>query len=165
MAREIVTSENKAEYDAKKMAQKSGRSQAQKGGETADSNQYHYKGGQFLPSTSAEPGKWKIGKKWVSSGKELTEPGKLEHQPTPFSRSIFSSIHGLSERDKDKNLKLRDEIYSHTGEPITNESKIRLGVKGQLGKHEHSYGQLLDEYNKGNRWVHVEFNEPTMTTK
>ena len=99
------------------------------------------------------------------TGKELTEPGKLEHQPTPFSRSIFSSIHGVSEKDKDKNLKLRDEIYSHTGEPITNESKIRLGVKGQLGKHEHSYGQLLDEYNKGNRWVHVEFNEPTMTTK
>jgi hypothetical protein len=164
-----VTSENKAEHDREFMEKRGqipkSRSQAKKGGELAESNQYHYKGGQFLPSTTAEPGKWKVGGKWVTSGKELTEPGKMEHQPTPFSRSIFSQIHGISEQDKDKKLKLREGIYTHSGEPLTHETKTRLGVKGKLGKKEHSYGQLVDEYNKGNRWIHVEFDEPTLTTK
>ena len=165
MAREIVTSENREQYINEKLEKKKGRSQAKKGGEIAESNQYQYKGGQFLPSTQAEPGKWKVGKKWITSGKELVEPGKFEHQPTPFSRSIFSVIHGLSDRDEKNNIKLRSEIKDDRGQPITNETKIRLGVKGMQGKHEHSYGQLIDEYNKGNRWVHVEFDEPTLTNK
>ena len=165
MAREIVTSENKADYDAKKMDKQSGRSKAAKGGEIAESNKYYYKGGQFLPSTEAEPGKWKIGNKWVSSGKEQTEPGKFEHQPTPFSRSIHSLIHGYAEQDKDKKIKLREGTFSHSGEPITSETTIKPGVKGRIGKNEHSFGNLIDQYNKGNRWVHVEFDEPTLTTK
>ena len=64
MAREIVTSENREKYIEEKMEKKSGR--AKKGGETAKSNQYHYKGGQFLPTTSAEPGKWKVGGKFTT---------------------------------------------------------------------------------------------------
>jgi hypothetical protein len=62
-------------------------------------------------------------------------------------------------------MKLREGILDNSGEPITKDTKTRLGIKGQLGKHEHSYGQLVDEYNKGNRWVHLEFDEPTLTTK
>lgn len=165
MAREIVTSENREEYINKKLDQKKGRSQAKKGGEIAESNQYHYKGGQFLPTTEAEPGKWKVGKKWVHAGKELVEPGKYDTQPTPFSRAILGAIHGVTERDEKGMMKLREGITSHDGEPITKDTKTRLGIKGKMGKHEHTYGQLVDEYNKGNRWVHLEFDEPTLTTK
>ena len=164
MSREIVTSENRNEYINKKLQNKSSRSQAKKGGEIAESNQYHYKGGQFLPSTSAEPGKWKLGKKWVHAGKEMIEPGKYEHQPTPFSRSILGALGAYAYNDNGK-ISLRKGVYDHRGEPITGETKTRLGIKGIQGKHEHSYGQLVDEYNKGNRWVHLEFDEPTLTTK
>ena len=163
--REVVTSENRDEYMAKKLEQKKSRSQAKKGGETAESNQYFYKGGQFLPSTEAEPGRWKVGKKWVHAGKEMTEPGKYEHQPTPFSRAILGLVHGWAERDKDNNLKLREGISDHTGKPVTHDTEIRPGVKGVMGKHTHKVGHLIDEYKKGNRWVHVEFDEPTLTTK
>lgn len=165
MAREIVTSENRDEYMAKKLAEKKSRSQAKKGGEIAESNQYHYKGGQFLPTTEAEPGKWKIGKKWVNAGRELIEPGKYDTQPTPFSRAILGAIHGYTGRDEKGKLKLLEGIKGHGGEPITHETKTRLGIKGKLGKHEHTYGELINEYNKGNRWVHLEFDEPTLTTK
>ena len=164
MAREIVTSENREKYINEKMEKKSGR--AKKGGEVAEINKFHYKGGQFLPTTSAEPGKWKVGNKWVTSGKELSEPGKFEHSPTPFSRSIFSSIRDhVIHDDKEKKLALREGVKNIKGEEITPETKTRLGVKGKLSKNEHSYGQLIDEYNKGNRWVHLEFDEPTLTSK
>lgn len=164
-----VTSENKAQFDREFMEKRGqipkSRSQAKKGGEIAESNQYRYKGGQFLPSTAAEPGKWKVGGKWVTSGKELSEPGKFEHQPTPFSRSIYGVIRDYVTHDeKEKKIKLREGIKNNN-EEITNETKTRLGVKGKLSKNEHSYGQLIDEYNKGNRWVHLEFDEPTLTTK
>ena len=160
----LVTSENREEFNANEMAKKSGKSRAKVGGEIAESNQYHYKGGQFLPSTQAEPGKWKIGNKWVTSGKELSEPGKLEHQPTPFSKSIYSSIRDyVLHGEKEKKIKLRENIKDSRGEPITEESKTRLGIKGRLSKDEHSYKNLIDEYNKGNRWVHLKFDEPTLT--
>lgn len=163
MTREVVTSENREEYINKKLA----RSQAKKGGEVAESNQYHYKGGQFLPSTAAEPGKWKIGKKWIHSGKELVEPGVYEHQPTPFSRAILGAVghYGTHENGK---LKLRNDVYVGEGsnrEKLSPETTTRLGIKGKLSKNEHTYGQLVNEYNKGNRWVHLEFDEPTLTTK
>ena len=164
MTREIVTSENRESYIKEKLEKKGGR--AKKGGEVAESNQFHYKGGQFLPTTSAEPGKWKIGNKWVSSGKELSEPGKLEHQPTPFSKAIYSAIRDYVLHDKEKNqLKLRENLKDIKGEDITHETKTRLGIKGRLSKDEHSYKNLIDEYNKGNRWVHLDFDEPTLTTK
>lgn len=163
-----VTSKNKAEHDREFMEKRGqiskSRSQAKKGGEIAESNQYHYKGGQFLPTTEAEPGKWKIGKKWVTAGKEMVEPGKWEHQPTPFSRAILGAVGAYGQHDKEGKLSLRKDV-NYSGEPITSETKMRLGIKGKLGKHEHSLGQLVDEYNKGNRWVHLEFDEPTLTTK
>lgn len=162
MTREIVTSENREKYNQEKMEKRSGR--AKKGGEIAESNQYHYKGGQFLPTTEAEPGKWRIGKKWVNAGKEMVEPGKYEHQPTPFSRGILGALGAYALHDKGK-ISLRKGIYGNKGEPINEETKLRLGIKGKQGKHEHSLGQLVDEYNKGNRWVHLEFDEPTLTTK
>jgi hypothetical protein len=163
MAREIVTSENREKYIEEKMEKKSGR--AKKGGELAESNQYHYKGGQFLPTTSAEPGKWKVGNKWVKSGKELTEPGKIEHSPTPFSRAIFPLLRHEVHHEGGKFTKVRENIRHHDGEPVTEESKIRLRIGENLNKHEHSYKELMDEYNKGNRWVHLEFDEPTLTSK
>jgi hypothetical protein len=142
-------------------AKADGKSRAAAGGQKGV-NGYHYKGGQFLPSTMAEPGKWKVGKKWVTSGRELVEPGVYGYQPTPFSRSIFSMVNGYSIA-KDGKLTLRDGIRDYSGEPITIETKIRPGVKGVLGKEELSYGELIDAYNNGQRWFDVQPDAETMT--
>jgi len=138
------------------------RSQAKSGGEVADSNGYFYKGGQFLPSTQAEPGKWKIGKKWISSRKELVEPGFYAQQPTPFSRSIFSVIQGWCLMNDNK-LELRENI-NFNGTPIVPETVTNLGVNGVQGTEEISFGELIDAYNKGARWVDVQPNAITITT-
>ena len=163
MAREIVTSENREKYIEEKMEKKSGR--AKKGGEIAESNQYKYKGGQFLPTTSAEPGKWKVGNKWVRSNKELSEPGKIENSPTPFSKAIFPALREYFNQEDGKFTKVREGIRDYEGKPITEETKIRFRIGQNENKREHTYKELMDEYNKGNRWVHLDFDEPTLTKK
>jgi hypothetical protein len=169
MVRAAKTAANPATYrDAFYQAMAPGvmsnvRSQSKKGGEIAESNGYFYKGGQFLPSTEAEPGKWKIGKKWVTSGSELVEPGVIEKQPTPFSRSIFQMINQLLEKT-DNGFKFRNDVRFTDGSPFSTESTIRPGVKGIVGTDEYTYQQLLDQYNAGNRWVNLNFDEPTLRT-
>lgn len=129
---------------------------AKVGGETGI-NGYHYKGGQFLPSTQAEPGKWKIGKKWVSSGKELIAPGQLAHQPTPFSRSLFTlaGVGYFSRMGDDGKLSIAAGVRDHSGEPITAETKITPGVKGVLGKESLTLGEIVGAWNAGQRWFDV----------
>ena len=126
-------------------------------------NGWFYKGGQFLPSTMAEPGSWRVGKKWVKTGKELVEPGKFEVQPTPLSRSILVLMApgAMTVIGRDGKASLNpgangDGIRDHNGQPITEETKIRPGVKGIVGKHEYSLGDLISQYNKGARWVEVD---------
>lgn len=125
--------------------------QAQKGGQTG-MNDYFYKGGQFLPSTKAEPGKWKIGKKWVKTGKELIEPNKFEIQPTPLSRSIYVLLSvGAMTKMEGKKIEFNPDMRDNSPD-----RKIKPGVKGIVGKKEYTLKELIDQYNKGSRWVEVE---------
>ncbi len=141
------------------------RTQAVAGGEIAEANGYFYKGGQFLPTTEAEPGKWKIGKKWVTSGKELIEPGVTANQPTPFSRSIFSMISQLLEKSPSGNFQWRPNVRFGDGSAFSPNATMRPGVKGVLGKEEISFQELLDAYNNGQRWFDVAPEASTLTTK
>ena len=53
-------------------------------------NGYSYKGGQFLPSTEAPPGTWRVKAKGkyqtIANGAEEIEPGVSQPRPTPFSK-------------------------------------------------------------------------------
>jgi hypothetical protein len=147
---------------------------AKVGGQVADANGFFYKGGQFLPNTNAEPGKWKIDKKWVKSGRELIEPGVIANAPTPFSRSILSPLREYVDYvDNDfKKLKLKEgrkvlETVDgmQTYVPVTNETTWTP----RLADYEHhtpvTIGELIDAYNKGQRWFDVKPDAVTITTK
>jgi hypothetical protein len=149
---------------------------AKAGGQVADTNGFFYKGGQFLPNTNAEPGKWKINGKWVKSGTELIEPGVRANAPTPFSRSILSPLREYVDYvDNDfKKLKLKEgmKVLGKTGddglqhyEPVTAETTWTP----RLADYEHhtplTIGELIDAYNKGQRWFDVKPNAVTITTK
>jgi hypothetical protein len=149
---------------------------AKAGGQVADVNGFFYKGGQFLPNTNAEPGKWKINGKWVKSGTELIEPGVRANAPTPFSRSILSPLREYVDYvDNDfKKLKLKEgmKVLGKTGddglqhyEPVTAETTWTP----RLADYEHhtpvTIGELIDAYNKGQRWFDVKPDAVTITTK
>lgn len=135
------------------------------GGQVAQANGYFYKGGQFLPSTDAEPGKWKVGKKWLTTGKALIGPREYGVQPTPFSRSIFEMIRGITVWDKPNELKFRDGMKDYQGNLMTENDTFRPGIKGVLGKEEISYKAMIDAYNGGQRWFDVNPDATTVTTK
>lgn len=145
-----------------------GKSRAISGGQVGI-NGYEYKGGQFLPSTMAAPGKWKVKGKWVNSGKEQTAPGEWSYQPTPFSRSIYSMIGSwLSIKDGKAQLFAGANgqgIRDNSGNPITPLTEIRPGVKGVLGKQDLTLGELIDAYNNGQRWFDVQPDAETITTR
>lgn len=117
-------------------------------------NGYFYKGGQFLPTTQAEPGKWRVGKKWIRSGNELVAPGEYALQPTPFSRSIFEMVRGWTTQVGDK-LVLRENVRDVDGSPITSGTTMTPGVRGVLGKEKITFGELIDAWNNGQRWFDV----------
>jgi hypothetical protein len=133
------------------------KTQAKIGGETGV-NGYFYKGGQFLPSTQAEPGKWKIGKKWVTTRREMVAPGVWEVQPTPFSRALFS-IAGVGHFTKivgDK-LEVNSAVFCNDGfTPVTAELELRPGVRGVLGKEALTLGEVVEAWNNGARWFDVQ---------
>ena len=128
---------------------------AKKGGETAKANAYFYKGGQFLPSTSLPPGAYKIGKRTLYTGREQIEPGKFEQQPTPLHRGIYSVIGGYTLVSPEGKLSLREGIWLHGGEALTSETSSTPGVKGILSTESTTYGEMIERYNKGERWVVV----------
>ena len=145
-----------------------GKSRAAVGGQDGI-NGYFYKGGQFLPSTMAEPGKWKIKGKWVSAGKAEVAPGEWAHQPTPFSRSIFSLVGGWATKDGAGRIRLFEGaggkgIRDSQWTPITLDTEIRPGVKGVLGKQSLTVRELIDAYNAGQRWFDVQPDAETVTT-
>jgi len=147
------------------MAEIENAGRAKAGGEVAASNGYFYKGGQFLPTTEAEPGKWKIGKKTVTTGKELIAPGELAVQPTPFSRSIYQAALRDVTEPTPQGLVFRPGIKDYRGNEITPETGIRIGVKGVLGKEELSIKELIDAYNSGQRWYDVDPDAPVKRSK
>jgi len=134
-------------------------------------NGYFYKGGQFLPNTMAEPGKWKLGKKWVFSGRELVGPGEWGFQPTPFSRSIFTllAVGAYTRLNDDGTISLNkrsdgEPIFDNQGKPITLETRFRPGVKGVLSIEDFTLGELIDMYEKGACWIDVKPDAETITT-
>lgn len=138
------------------------------GGQVADANGFFYKGGQFLPSTAAEPGKWKVEGKWVKSGSREIEPGKWEHQPTPFSTPILQLVSPgyFSIRDKvTGKLAVNAGLRNYDGSPVTPDMKVQPGVKGLLGKESYTLQELIDMYNNGMRWLDVNPDAVTRTTK
>jgi len=144
------------------------------GGQVAESNGFFYKGGQFLPTTTAEPGKWKVGKKWIKSGRELIEPGVIANAPTPFSRSIFGPLREYVDFvDNDfKKLKLKegrkvletiDDVQTYV--PVTLETTWTPRLHDYVHPTPVTIGELIDAYNKGQRWFDVQPNAATITTK
>jgi len=144
------------------------------GGQVAESNGFFYKGGQFLPTTTAEPGKWKVGKKWIKSGRELIEPGVIANAPTPFSRSIFGPLREYVDFvDNDfKKLKLKegrkvletvDDMQTYV--PVTLETTWTPRLHDYVHPTPVTIGELIDAYNKGQRWFDVQPNAATITTK
>jgi hypothetical protein len=137
--------------------------QAKAGGEIGV-NGYFYKGGQFLPSTAAEPGRWKIGKRVVRTGKRMTAPGVWEVQPTPFSVPLFQ-IAGVGHFTIVQNDVLEmnpgaggDGVRTNTGEQVTLQMEIRPGVCGVLGTETITLGEIIDAWNNGMRWFDVQPN-------
>ncbi len=174
MARDIVTSENREEFIEKKLAEKSGKGRAKAGGQVADSNGYFYKGGRFLPTTTAEPGKWKIGKKWVKSGRELIEPGVIAHSPTPFSRSIYGPMREFVEHPNNdfKKVKLKEGMTTmevkdgyETRVPVTHDTEWTPRLADYTHHTPVKIGELIEAYNKGQRWFDVKPNAETITTE
>lgn len=140
-------------------ARQLGKARATIGGETGI-NGYEYKGGQFLPSTMAEPGKWKVGNRWVKSGKAEIDNNVWEHQPTPFSRSIYEVIRGQVVRGKGGELAVNTNMADNSPN-----AEIRPGVKGVLSKESYTLQELIDQYNKGSRWIDVKPGSATITTE
>jgi hypothetical protein len=127
---------------------------AQTGGEIGV-NGYEYKGGQFLPSTDAPPGTWRVkikGKsRLIGSKAELVAPGQMESSPTPFSRSIYGIIRQIVNVNTDGTLS-----------PIDNEAAINYygrdivpGVNGIQGTGTYDVEELVDLFNRGARWIDV----------
>ncbi|CVK21550.1 hypothetical protein [Sporomusa sphaeroides] len=117
---------------------------AKVGGQTGV-NGYHYKGGQYLPSTDIPPGL--LTKNVKPLKKEQVEPYKWELQPSVTMRSIYTvaysgmiikngiaTIHPLYNHDEDWS-------FGYNG--IPNTKKITIG-------------ELIDLYNSGERWINAE---------
>lgn len=119
---------------------------AKVGGESGI-NGFTYKGGQFLPSTNAPPGTWRVkqnGKnKLVSTKKWLIAPGKSEESPSPYARGIFQIMAQIVDVDKSGVVSVKDN-------PIAVEYYGRGMCDGRYDVEE-----LVEMYNKGMRWVEV----------
>lgn len=118
-------------------------SRAQIGGETGV-NGFPYKGGQFLPSTTAPPGTWRVkikGKsKLVHNKTWLVAPGKMAMAPTPFSRSIFAMI--------------REYVNDEHGVLSINPNK-ETAVSYVYGDDRDEFDKMIEMYNRGLRWYEV----------
>lgn len=117
-----------------------------KAGGDSGVNGFEYKGGQFLPSTNAPPGTWRIRQKGknrlVSTRQWLVEPGKMEESPSPYARGIFNMIRNL--------VKHENGVLSVIDNPIAVEHFGRGMCDGRYDVEE-----LVDMYNKGMRWVEI----------
>lgn len=152
-------------FEGRKMA----RTQALAGGEIGI-NGHHYKGGQFLPSTQAEPGRWKVGGKWVMTGRRLVAPGEFALQPTPFSVALFqlAGVGYATTLDEHGRLVLNpgangDGVRDYDGNQITRDTEVRPGIKGILGKDATTIGAIVDAWNDGMRWFEVTPDAETKT--
>jgi len=131
---------------------------AKVGGEMGVNN-YLYKGGQFLPTTEAPPGTWRVkvnGKNSnIPNGIELIEPGNRTVRPTPFSRSIFQAMGGGSVVNIDEQgvARLNPNInWEYLGS--SPDEKLPVKFKNlAASKEQYSTNDLIELYNKGVRWI------------
>ena len=143
---------------AEKGALRMGAGRATKGGETGV-NSYFYKGGQFLPTTEAPPGTWRVKIKGkaqnMPNGAELVAPGVFEPRPTPFSRSIMRVMGGGSLVDIDDAgvAKINPNVnWEYMGVTPDEKQPVRFKQIGESAEH-FSVADLVDMYNKGVRWI------------
>ena len=132
-------------------------SRAKVGGEMGV-NGFNYKGGQFLPSTDAPPGTWRVkkGKKstTISGTRELVEPGKIENAPTPFSRSLMQLMGSGGEVYGGKAHLLDNPGYwNYMGGDTP--GKLRYKDLAESAS-EYTVQDLVDMYNKGMRWIELD---------
>jgi len=132
-------------------------SRAKVGGELGV-NGFNYKGGQFLPSTEAPPGTWRVkkGKRstTISGGQELVEPGKMENKPTPFSRSLMQLMGSGGEVYGGKAHMLDNPGYwNYMGGDAPN--KLRYKDLAESTS-EYTVQDLVNMYNKGMRWIELD---------
>jgi hypothetical protein len=144
--------------DAAERAQADGLARALAGGQTGV-NGYIYKGGQFLPNTTAPPGTWRIksgGKATnLANRQELVGPGAMELSPTPFARPVFGAIKDLVNIGPDGTATLKTSInWDYFGSP---DEKRPMQFKNLAKSAEgYSTNDLVDLYNKGVRWIDTE---------
>lgn len=150
---EPVTAQERTDF----LAQEStGRARA--GGERASANGYFYKGGQFLPSTSLPPGKFRIGGKIVKAKKEEVARGVYETQPTPYSRSLYSLAGvgaGVVVNDTGVMEIAAKPVRDNNGNLISRDTEFRPGVAGVTAAESVTLGDIIDAWNSGQRWFSV----------
>jgi hypothetical protein len=127
----------------------SGRARA--GGETAKSNNYFYKGGQFLPSTATPPGTFRVGRKLVKAKKAEIAPGEYATQPSPGAKATYQSagVGYYTKLNPDGTISMSEGVggrgvRDYNGNAVTLDSK----VQGDL-----TLGDLIKLYNSGTRWI------------
>ncbi len=127
-------------------------------GGTEGINKEFYKGGQFLPSTTAPKGTWRIkqnGKSKKVSGQHwLIEAGRKEAPPTPFSVGIYQGIMRYVDEMPDGKLKIKDDIDL---EMLGLDKPEKMRFKN-LAESDESFTlqDRIDMYNEGARWVDLE---------
>jgi hypothetical protein len=140
-----------------------GTGRAPSGGGIAETNQYYYKGGQFLPITEAPPGTWRIKVKGKASNIEnkslMIEPGKFDLQPTPFSLPVYGAMGGGTYVNIDNGVaSLNPRVnWDYVGSP---DEKRPLRYKHlATSSEEYSTRDLVELYNQGVRWIDLEPNK------
>lgn len=119
---------------------------AKAGGETASANGYFYKGGQFLPSTDAPPGTWRVEGKLVKSRKRQVGPGQYEMQPGPNAKSVYemAAVGAWTRRNSDNKLEIVGGIKDNNNVLVTPETRIGVG--------DLTLQDAVDAWNNGQRW-------------
>src|SRR5262249_15635398 len=125
-------------------------------------NGYLYKGGQFLPSTDAPPGTWRVKVNGKSSnipnGEELIAPGVKAGRPTPFSKSVYQAMgHGYHvDLDASGQAVLNPRFnWDFAGYGPDTKQTLRFKNLAQSPE-QYSINDLMDLYNKGARWIDLE---------
>ena len=120
-------------------------------------NGHRYGGGQFLPSTDAPPGTFRVGdgrrSRLVAASSGLVSPGLREPQPTPYSRAIFEIVRVITTFDADGRLVVDPARPAVAIE--TYGRGIRPGANGRVTDRSYDVEELCEIYNSGARWIDV----------
>ena len=117
-------------------------------------NGHRYGGGQFLPSTDAPPGTWRVvenGKsRLVRPGTDLIEPGVRAEQPAPYARGIMDLVRVLADVGNDGRMRVKPGMSQRA---LDHYGTFTPGCRGVVGKRTYTLDELIDLYNAGERWI------------